>query len=74
MTGTWKWYRESGTLWQVGTFDDDKKSGPWKRYHANGKLYDAGIFIDNEKAGLWKVYDSSRSLRNTKTYRSKISR
>lgn len=38
MQGEWKFYRESGQLWQVGNLKDDKKNGSWIRYDKNGKL------------------------------------
>lgn len=38
MEGEWKFYRESGQLWQVGNFRNDQKHGPWIRYDKNGQL------------------------------------
>jgi len=32
MQGEWKFYRESGQLWQVGCFKDNLKHGKWVRY------------------------------------------
>lgn len=38
MQGEWKFYRESGQLWQVGTFKDNKKHGKWIRYDKQENL------------------------------------
>ncbi len=38
MEGEWKFYRESGQLWQVGNFKNDQKHGPWIRYDKKGQL------------------------------------
>lgn len=32
MEGEWKFYRETGQLWQVGNFKGGRKNGPWLRY------------------------------------------
>ena len=38
MQGEWKFYRESGQLWQVGHFKDNRKHGKWIRYNKQGDL------------------------------------
>ncbi len=38
MQGEWKFYRETGQLWQVGNFKDGQKHGSWIRYNKNDKL------------------------------------
>jgi antitoxin component YwqK of YwqJK toxin-antitoxin module len=38
MEGEWKFYRETGQLWQIGNFKDGKKNGPWVRYDKNDQL------------------------------------
>lgn len=48
MEGEWKFYRETGQLWQVGHFKNGKKNGSWIRYDKNNQLeYDA--FFENDK-------------------------
>jgi len=32
MQGEWKFYRESGQLWQIGNLHNDKKHGTWTRF------------------------------------------
>ena len=32
MEGEWKFYRETGQLWQVGNFQEGQKHGSWVRY------------------------------------------
>ena len=32
MQGEWKFYRETGQLWQVGNFKNNQKHGKWLRY------------------------------------------
>ena len=38
MEGEWKFYRETGQLWQVGNFKEGQKHGFWIRYDKKGKL------------------------------------
>jgi antitoxin component YwqK of YwqJK toxin-antitoxin module len=48
MEGEWKFYRETGQLWQVGNFKNDMKNGTWLRYDKNNKLDYKEIFSDNK--------------------------
>lgn len=36
MQGEWRFWRETGELWQVGHFRDGLKHGPWQRLARNG--------------------------------------
>ncbi len=36
MEGEWKFYRESGQLWQVGNFKNGEKNGNWIRFDKEG--------------------------------------
>lgn len=38
MQGEWKFYRETGELWQIGNFKDNQKHGKWVRFDKQGKL------------------------------------
>jgi antitoxin component YwqK of YwqJK toxin-antitoxin module len=38
MEGEWKFYRETGQLWQVGNFKHNQKHGPWIRYDRKDQL------------------------------------
>ncbi len=38
MQGEWKFYRETGQLWQIGNFRDNQKNGKWIRYDKLGNL------------------------------------
>jgi antitoxin component YwqK of YwqJK toxin-antitoxin module len=38
MQGEWKFYRETGQLWQVGNFKNGQKDGHWVRYNKNDQL------------------------------------
>lgn len=41
MEGEWKFYRESGQLWQIGNFKNGQKHGSWIRYDKkDGLEYD----------------------------------
>ncbi|MEP6846726.1 MAG: hypothetical protein ABI861_12005 [Panacibacter sp.] len=48
MEGEWKFYRETGQLWQVGNFKNDMKNGTWLRYDKNDKLEYQETFKDNK--------------------------
>lgn len=42
MEGEWRFYRETGELWQVGMLKRDLKHGRWIRYSKEGNIeYDA---------------------------------
>jgi len=38
MEGEWKFFKQTGQLWQVGNFKNGEKHGPWVRYDKNGQL------------------------------------
>lgn len=38
MQGEWKFYRETGQLWQIGNFKDNQKHGKWVRFDKKGNL------------------------------------
>lgn len=44
MQGEWKFYRESGQLWQVGNFLDNVKNGKWVRYDKQGHIEFEEVF------------------------------
>jgi antitoxin component YwqK of YwqJK toxin-antitoxin module len=48
MQGEWKFYRESGQLWQVGNFQDNKKHGKWIRYDKQGDLEYEELFLNGK--------------------------
>ncbi len=50
MQGEWKFYRETGHLWQIGTFKDNKKHGKWLRFDKAGNVEYEEIFKDGKIA------------------------
>ncbi|NHE56606.1 toxin-antitoxin system YwqK family antitoxin [Cyclobacterium plantarum] len=48
MQGEWKFYRESGQLWQIGNFRDNEKHGNWIRYDKLGNLEYDKTFINGK--------------------------
>lgn len=38
MQGEWRFWRESGELWQVGNFLDGQKHGEWLRHARDGSV------------------------------------
>ncbi len=44
MQGEWRFWRETGELWQVGHFRDGVKHGTWVRYARDGRLEKAETF------------------------------
>lgn len=38
MQGEWKFYRETGQLWQIGNFKDNLKHGQMIRYDRNNQV------------------------------------
>ena len=49
MQGEWKFYRETGQLWQVGNFEKGKKNGCWVRYDKNNQLEYNETFVNDKK-------------------------
>lgn len=49
MQGEWKFFRESGQLWQVGNFKDNLKEGKWVRYDKEDKLEYEEYFENGNK-------------------------
>ncbi len=37
MEGEWKFWRETGQLWQIGNFKSNMKHGLWVRYNREGQ-------------------------------------
>lgn len=48
MQGEWKFYRETGQLWQIGHFIDGKKDGNWMRYDKNDRIEYEETFKDGK--------------------------
>lgn len=48
MEGEWKFYRETGQLWQVGNFRNGNKHGPWVRYDKKEKLEYQETFLNGK--------------------------
>ncbi|MGA9648981.1 hypothetical protein [Pedobacter sp.] len=48
MQGEWKFYGESGQLWQVGNFKDNQKHGKWIRYNKQEHLEYDEFFINGK--------------------------
>ena len=48
MEGEWKFYRETGQLWQVGNFKEGKKNGAFIRYDKNDELEYQESFLDGK--------------------------
>ncbi len=48
MQGEWRFWRETGDLWQVGHFRDGAKHGPWVRYRRDGSVEKAEVFADGK--------------------------
>lgn len=48
MEGEWKFYRETGQLWQVGNFKNGKKNGFWVRYDRSNQLEYHETFEDDK--------------------------
>lgn len=46
MEGEWKFYRETGQLWQIGNFKNSKKNSSFTRYDKNDHLEYAEKFKD----------------------------
>ena len=63
--GTWKYFYDSGELFQKGNFKKSKESGLWKIYHPNGALKQIGKFKNGNINGHWKFYHDNGMLYGT---------
>jgi antitoxin component YwqK of YwqJK toxin-antitoxin module len=48
MEGEWRFYRESGQLWQIGNFKNHKKHGSWVRFDKNDQVEYNELFTDGK--------------------------
>lgn len=48
MQGEWKFYRETGQLWQTGHFKDNQKHGSFVRYDKNDQVEYDENFINGK--------------------------
>lgn len=48
MQGEWRFWRESGELWQVGHFRDGLKHGEWLRLARDGSEEKRALFADGK--------------------------
>lgn len=49
MQGEWRFWRETGELWQIGHFRDGVKHGPWGRFARDGSVEKQDMY-ENGKA------------------------
>jgi len=54
MEGEWKFYRETGQLWQIGNFKNSKKNGSWIRWDKNNQVEYQEDFEADKKVNLKK--------------------
>lgn len=50
MQGEWRFWRETGELWQVGHFRDGVKHGEWLRLARDGSVEKRETFVDGKAA------------------------
>ena len=61
MEGEWKFFRETGELWQVGSFENGKKNGTWLRYDRGQNLeYKANFIDDKEQKNPFRAKKKAR--------------
>lgn len=48
MEGEWKFYRETGQLWQIGNFKQNMKHGSFTRYDKNDCVEYQETFVENK--------------------------
>jgi len=48
MQGEWRFFRETGQLWQIGHFNNGQKHGNWVRYDKTNKLEYQETFINGK--------------------------
>ena len=49
MEGKWKFYRNSGQLWQIGHFFNNNKHGEWIRFNRDGLVEYSEIFENGKQ-------------------------
>lgn len=61
MEGEWRFFRETGELWQLGNFGNGKKNGSWTRYDRNQDVeYKAEFKDDKEQKGAFRARKRGR--------------
>ena len=49
MEGKWKFYRNSGQLWQIGHFFNNNKHGEWIRFNRDGLVEYSEVFENGKQ-------------------------
>jgi antitoxin component YwqK of YwqJK toxin-antitoxin module len=49
MEGEWMFYREDGSLWQIGNLKSNEKHGRWVRYDKNNEIEYDELFDNGKK-------------------------
>jgi|GEM_PF-733397 len=68
LEGEHRIFDENGTLKELYTYREDKKSGPFKIYQSAGVLLTEGTFLDDYLHGLVRQYDETGALEYTINY------
>jgi antitoxin component YwqK of YwqJK toxin-antitoxin module len=55
MEGEWRFYRESGQLWQVGNFRNNQKHGTWTRFDKNNQQEYHELFQDGKLTKIKQI-------------------
>lgn len=48
MQGEWRFWRETGELWQIGHFRDGEKHGEWVRFARDGSVETREMFAEGK--------------------------
>jgi antitoxin component YwqK of YwqJK toxin-antitoxin module len=48
--GKWEYFKEDGTLWQIGHLVNSKKTGLWVKYDENGNTLEKNYLFNDFKA------------------------
>ncbi|MFT4754023.1 MAG: antitoxin component YwqK of YwqJK toxin-antitoxin module [Salibacteraceae bacterium] len=68
------YFFETGTINEIGFFEEDELSGQWKTYNSNSELLAIGYFTDNRKSGTWSFYQNGSKIQEVTYSGSQIAK
>lgn len=71
-TGEWKNYYDSGELFDIQNYSNNKASGKQIEYFKNGNISSIGDKRNNQKNGIWKYYYDDGTLLCEKEFENDV--
>ncbi|WP_310992976.1 toxin-antitoxin system YwqK family antitoxin [Aequorivita marina] len=71
-TGEWKTYYETGELYLIENYLNNRPHGKQVEYFKNGNISSVGKNLDGQKEGLWNYYYEDGTLRSERAFKNGV--